>query len=284
MRKFEYLLSKFIKNGYENIELSKNHLKKIEKSPLIVFVLIPFILIISFGIGMIIFYIRLEEKSFFEIMYNFYFYAFFILIFYTWGYFIKNYFHIKFSLAAFYLFSIQFLAITFVSLLLTPLSILGIIEDIEFNTILFYYATCFILIIYYYYYYNNKWSNLIITKYYNQIKKILKSNSYIFDSNNKLYSFDLNEYEKDKPKLTKVGENVISFMMRFGLTIPVLAVLSSNGVGESGLIYFSIYLMLFIVPMVMKMISRPMAIYSILKQIEKEENVIIYNGKKVDSI
>jgi len=73
-------------------------------------------------------------------------------------------------------------------------------------------------------------------------------------------------------------------MMRFGFTLPVLATLASSGTGGNGMIYFAIYLMFFIIPEIMKIFSQVISQITILKQIEKEEGVTIYNGKlKIDN-
>jgi len=72
-------------------------------------------------------------------------------------------------------------------------------------------------------------------------------------------------------------------MKRFGFAIPLLAVLSANETDGNGIIYFAIFLMFFIIPEVMKLITKQSAIYSILKYIEKENNIIIYNGEKIET-
>jgi hypothetical protein len=42
--------------------------------------------------------------------------------------------------------------------------------------------------------------------------------------------------------------------------------------------YFAIYMMLFIIPSLMKIVGSQTALSVVLKQIEKEEKITLYNG------
>ncbi|MFK2823281.1 hypothetical protein ACH5BK_09925 [Arcobacter sp. YIC-80] len=166
---------------------------------------------------------------------------------------------------------------------IAPIS-LFIINNIQVTTIYAYYMSFIIIICYYYHYYYYRWKKYILEKHYTKIKKRLEINNYYFNIDDKLFQYDLKEDEKNKPELTKIAEKVVSFMMRFGFTLPVLAALASSGTGGNGMIYFAIYLMFFIIPEIMKLITKQSALYSIFKQIEKEEGMTIYNGRlKIDN-
>ncbi|WP_128999230.1 hypothetical protein [Malaciobacter molluscorum] len=200
-----------------------------------------------------------------------------LIIFYF--YYIFNYFLIKYITINSIKMGAILLYLMFIIIFFIPLSGLFLIKNIQFSTVFIYDFIFIFLIVFYSYYYYKKWKDLIIKKYYELIKKKLENNNYFFNSDEKIFNFNLKEEEKDKPKLTKIAEIVVGFIIRFGFTIPILAVLSSNGVGGNGMIYFAIYLTFFIIPEIMKIPAKPFAIYKILKQIEKEENVTIYNGK-----
>jgi hypothetical protein len=275
MEKFEKILSFFIKNPYSNIELSETDTKNFSKYILFSLAVVPLMILCIIGIG---FSLIMADKSFL-LLYYFYLLALFsILLIISIS--ILKYFIIKYKLLARIFFVTSIALIGFTSILIFPLPLLFLIDNIQPITVYSYYLS-FILIVlyYYYYYYYHKWKNLIQKKYYEKIKKKLKINKFYVDPAEKLFQFDLIEEEKNKPKLTKIAGIIVSLMMRFGFTIPVLAVLASSGTGDNGMIYFAIYLMFFIIPEMMKIPAKPFAIYKILKQIEKEENVTIYNGK-----
>jgi hypothetical protein len=275
MEKFEKVLRLFIKNRYSNIELSEDF-KSIFKKILFVSSIAIFTYSLVFFITQLeVNYIK--DNSLLPLYYFFSlspYVAFFILFV-----FIKNYFHIKYLRVTFAFFSAALASILFISILLAPLSLLFTIDNIGSSTIYAYYISFAFIVLYYYFYYYKKWKQYILHNHYEKIKKRLKSNNYYFDIDDKLFQFNLNEDEKDKPKLTKIAEIVVSFMMRFGFTLPILAVLASSGTGGNGMIYFAIYLMFFIIPEIMKMLSQATSQVAILKQIEKEENVTIYNGR-----
>lgn len=280
MEKFEKILSLFIKNPYDNVELNENFKNILKK--LFLF-LLPTIFIYS-----LVFFITKLEINYIDNITLLPLYCFFsiypyisilILIFI-----IKNYFHIKYLRVYLTLYSAVLSFIFFISILLFPLSGLFIMDSVETGTIYSYYISFMLIVLYYSYYYYYKWKKYILEKHYTKIKKRLEINNYYFNIDDKLFQYDLKEDEKDKPKLTKIAETVGTFMMRFGFTLPILAALASSGTGGNGMIYFAIYLMFFIIPEIMKIFSQVISQITILKQIEKEEGVTIYNGKlKIDN-
>ncbi|WP_128999216.1 hypothetical protein [Malaciobacter molluscorum] len=171
-----------------------------------------------------------------------------------------------------------FLFFSIIVLLL--LSLLFIIEDIQVSTIYIYYITAILLFIIYYFYYKKKWQkNIFIDNYIKYKKEIFKSN-FSEDFLINKFSLDLNEKENEKPIFTKVAELISILMVRFGFTLPIIAAISgSTIVRYDGMIYFCVYLILFIIPYFMKLLASQVVFYKFIKQIEKEENVTIYNGK-----
>jgi hypothetical protein len=161
------------------------------------------------------------------------------------------------------------------------LSLLFIIKDIEYKTIYSYFLSFLIIDIYYYYYYYYKWKIVFNGEQKEKyIKKLQKNNYTAFQ--NGISSFEIKEDTKKRPFLTKMMYLVGGVMLRFGFTIPVLAALSSTGTGDEGMIYFAIYLLLFFSPELMKMNARLYNYYKFIKQIEKEHDIIIYNGIKTE--
>ncbi|AXX92263.1 hypothetical protein CPU12_09170 [Malaciobacter molluscorum LMG 25693] len=277
MEKFEKILSFFIKNQYTHIKLTISFKKNFRKLFLFSFLLIPL------GVMQIILSYPYSAKSFnndsLEIINYIHTYICLGILIIFYLYYTFNYFLIKYITINSIKMGAILLYLMFIIIFFIPLSGLFLIKNIQFSTVFIYDFIFIFLIVFYSYYYYKKWKDLIIKKYYELIKKKLENNNYFFNSDEKIFNFDLKEEEKDKPKLTKIAEIVVGFIIRFGFTIPILAVLSSNGVGGNGMIYFAIYLMFFIIPEIMKIPAKPFAIYKILKQIEKEENVTIYNGK-----
>ncbi|WP_128983814.1 hypothetical protein [Halarcobacter ebronensis] len=169
----------------------------------------------------------------------------------------------------------------FVLLTFFPFSGLFIIENIKATTIFIYYITAIIFYIYYYYYYYYRWKRNIFIGNYDKYKKEVFKINFPLDSLVGKFSLDLKESEKEKPIFTKTSEWIATIMLRFGLTIPVLAAISGSGAIKSydTIIYFCIYMFLFLIPIFSKVITGGVVFRKFLKQIEKEENVTIYNGR-----
>lgn len=281
MDKFEKLLGLFVCNPYPNIQLSDLFEKTSKDIFLFSFLFIPLALM-----QMILSY-PYNAKSFnnesLEIINYIHTYIWLVSLIVFYSYYIVNYFLIKYVTKYLMRIGAISLYLMFMIIFSIPLGGLFIVDNIQFFTVLMYDSIFIFLIIFYSYYYYKKWEKLIVEKYYEQIKRRLINNNFYFNSGDKLFKFDLNEIEKDKPKLTKIAEIVVGFMMRFGFTLPILAVLASTGTGGNGIIYFSIYLMFFIIPELIKTIVRPIAFNKFIKQIEKEKNVTIYNGKLISS-
>ncbi|PPK61076.1 hypothetical protein B0F89_11372 [Malaciobacter marinus] len=284
MEKFEKILSLFIKNPYSNIELSDSFKANFKNRFFTIFYILPINIIIISLMG----YFQVSEKindsindfnQFSFLMYFYKYLCFIIPIFYI--VLIKNYFHIKYKLLGFrnsmFYFTISF----FVLLTFFPFSGLFIIENIKATTIFIYYITAVIFYIYYYYYYYYKWKKNIFVENYDKYKKEVFKINFPLDSLVGKFSLDLKEGEKEKPIFTKISEWIATIMLRFGLTIPVLAAIFGSGSIKSYdvAIYFGIYMFLFLIPIFSKVITGGVVFRKFLKQIEKEENVTIYNGK-----
>jgi len=284
MEKFETILAKFINNPYINIHDNQKNRKLFKEIILYSFLFIPFLITLSFGIGTITIHNKLNNYFIYEIFYYTYLFLWIALIIMIYFFTIAYYFSIKYKILIKSYYTSYLITITLITILVFPLSFLFIIDNIQPTTICAYYLTFIFFIIFYGVYYFRKWKYYIFKNHYEKLKNRLKAVDYYFDTNdnNLFQNLNLKEEEKDKPKLTKIAGIFVSLMMRFGFSIPLLATLASNGVGENSMIYFVIYLMLFIIPMIMKIVSQFISIHYILKQIEKEENVTIYNGRKID--
>ena len=135
---------------------------------------------------------------------------------------------------------------------------------------------------FYFYYYSKKLREIYAGELGLKYMRILKKNNYIA-SINPIIDFKIIEDNKSKPLLTKILEKVVGIMIRFGFTIPIIAAFSSTGTGEEGISYFCVYLFLLLIPELMKINSQIFVYYWFLKQIEKDNNIIIYNGKEIGS-
>jgi len=281
MEKFEKILSFFIKNQYNNIILSTDNKYRLKSYILSFFIILALLNILSLTIGQILINLLIEENRLYKQL-NIIYYIYYFLQFFTFStliYLLYNYFYIKSKTIYTIYYSFLFSLIINILLPLVPLNGLFLINDIQLSTIYTFFSVYLLLIIYYNWQYYNKWKKNILQNDFRKIKEKLKKNNYSVELNSFFSKFDLNEDIKDKPKLTKIAQIIVSFIIRFGFTIPILAVLSSNGVGGNGMIYFAIYLILFVIPEMSKSTSKQLSLYCALKQIEKEENITIYNGK-----
>ncbi|AXX92264.1 hypothetical protein CPU12_09160 [Malaciobacter molluscorum LMG 25693] len=280
MEKFEKILSLFIKNEYNNIILSTDNKYRL-KSYILSFFILALLNILSLTIGQILINLLIEENKLYKQL-NIIYYIYYFLQFFTFStliYLLYNYFHIKSKTIHTIYYSFLFSLIINILLPLIPLNGLFLINDIQLSTIYTFFSVYLLLIIYYNWQYYNKWKKNILQNDFRKIKEELRKNNYSVELNIFFSKFDLNEDRKDKPKLTKIAGIVVSLMIRFGFTIPILAVLSSSGVGGNGMIYFAIYLIFFVIPEMSKSTSKQLSLYNAFKQIEKEEKVTIYNGK-----
>ncbi|RYA23936.1 hypothetical protein CRU96_05875, partial [Malaciobacter halophilus] len=144
-----------------------------------------------------------------------------------------------------------------------------------------YYLTAIILFIIYYFYYKRKWQkNIFIDNYINYKKEIFKLN-FPENSLNGKFQLDLKESKKEKPIFTKIWELLTMIILRFGLTLPVLAAIFGSGSIKSydATIYFCVYVFMFMIPIFAKSITGQIVFYNFIKQIEKKESITIYNGK-----
>jgi hypothetical protein len=281
MEKFEKVLSLFIKNPYRNVELSENSEKRISSYISSFFSLMALLSILSLILGQfIINNLILKNNYYIQLNIVVYIYYVLILIIFIVGFYvIYNYFNIKNKIKDMSFFSFIFSSIVNILLPLIPLNALFLIETIQLKTIYIYYLVYIYLITYYYWFYYSKWKRKAFYRKFKLLKEQLKNLNNNLDWSDFVSKFNLNEDEKDKPKLTKIAEIVIGFMMRFGFTLPILAVLASSGTGGNGMIYFAIYLMFFIIPEMSQATSKQFVLFKLIKQIEKEENVTIYNGR-----
>lgn len=277
MDRFERILSLFIKNSYTNVNLEEKfiiHFKKVIRNT---FLIMPFMIII---VTLISYPYSIKEFSNNNILIINYMhtYSWLFMLVILFVYFIINFFDIKYKSLKFHFYIVSMMIIISLLFISMPLSGLFMIDSIQITTIYSYYLSYLLLIVFYISYYHKKWKAFLLNKYLVKIKKKLELNKYTLDLEESFFKFDLKEDEKNKPKLTKIAESLVSFMIKFGFTIPVLAALSSSGTGGDSMFYVAIYMMLFIIPLFMKMVSGQTALYSILKQIEKEEGITIYNG------
>lgn len=287
MEKFEYILSKFIKNPYSNIKITNSFNINFRYRFFLIFYLFPLMVIIFSLAGYFTISIAIDENYlnfsqfyFLELVYKYLFCI--IPIFYIIS--IKNYFHIKYKVLGLRTILFSFAVSFFILLIFFPFSLLFIIQDIKPNTIYIYYSTAIILFIIYYFDYKKRWIKHIFINNYSKYKKEILKPTFPEDSMIGKFNLDLKENENKKPIFTKVWEFTAVVMLRFGLTIPVLASISGSGmIKYEGMIYFCIYLFLFMIPYFAKIISSGIIFNLFIKQIEKEKNVTIYNGKKVDS-
>ena len=278
MEKFEKILNIFIKNSYTDIVLTERYIANFNKLIKNTFLIMPLLVFLLTALS---YPYSVKEFSNINLLIINYVHTFiwlFALILLQ-IYFILNFFHIKYKVISSLLYAINMIAIMFIMILMLPISGLFFIDNIQANIVYSYYISFILLILFYGFYYHKKWKKFILENHFKKIKKKLEVNDYCTDLEESFFKFDLKEGEKNKPMLARVAEKVIGFMMKFSFTIPVLATISSNGTGGNGAIYFAIYMMLFIIPLIMKLITSPTALFSILKQIEKEENVVIYHGK-----
>lgn len=274
---FENVLSLLIKNSYANINLSQRFNTRFKKMIINTLLSMPFIILVATFISYPYSVKEFSDNNILTINYIHTFLWVFILII-LFIYFIINFFDIKYKSVKLHLYGTTMMLIMFLIIISMPLSGLFMIDNIQITTVYSYYLSYLLLIVFYISYYHKKWKTFLLNKYLVKIKKKLELNSYSIDLEESFFKFDLKEDEKNKPKLTKIAESIVGFMMRFGFTIPVLAALSSSGTGGDAMFYLAIYMMLFIIPLFMKMVSGQTALYSILKQIEKEEGITIYNG------
>ncbi|SKB50990.1 hypothetical protein SAMN06295997_1166 [Malaciobacter marinus] len=286
MEKFEKILSFFIKNPYIHIQLSKEFLNSFRENFFIQLILLPIIMVIllSISISVIITTLKFDLFIYYHKLAIFLYFYIFIFLFGLIYYFfilIRNYFHLKYRLLSIKSFYIKYIFYFTILLQLFSLSLIFTIKGIQPITIYLYYLTAIILFIIYYFYYKKRWQkNIFIDNYIKYKKEIFKLN-FPENSLNGKFQLDLKESKKEKPIFTKIWELLTMIILRFGLTLPVLASVfgSGNIKNYDATIYFCVYIFMFMIPVFAKGISSQVVFYKFIKQIEKEENVTIYNGK-----
>jgi len=284
VEKFEKILNLFIKNPYNNIELSTNFQINFQKKFLTILILTPVLSILFSLIG----YFSISEKiyndyeNFSQFYFLYYFYSYLFLLIPTFYFFtLWNYFNIKYKLLKLRKFALYFLFGFTIIILLFPFSLLFIIENIETITIITYYTIGILLFIIYYYHYYKKWLESIFSENYSKYKKIVLKQNFSEDSLSGKFQLELRKIKK--PFLTNIWETTFLIMFRFGITLPIIAALSTSNIENNydmG-IYFCIYIFLFMIPTFTKLLSGGFVFTKFIKQIEKEENVTIYNGKLI---
>ena len=286
MEKFETILAKFVKNPYINIQLSKGFLNAFKQSIFIQLLLLPFLIVFLLGMSIWGIYtsLKFDLSTYYSdlVIFN---YLYIIILFSSVVYYfilIKDYFHLKYKLSSFKKFFLKYGFYFVILLQLFSLSLLFIIKNIKPTTIYLYYTTAIILFIIYYFYYKKKWLKHIFLDNYSKYKKEILKPNFPEDSLTGKFSLDLKESEKDKPIFTKAWEFIAMIMLRFGFTLPVVAAVSGSGMANyDGMIYFCVYIFLFMIPVFARAISSQVVFYKFIKQIEKEENTTIYNGKLI---
>ena len=87
-----------------------------------------------------------------------------------------------------------------------------------------------------------------------------------------------NDETANRPFYTKTFEKVGNFLIASVFILPTLFAMSATGTGGSIPLYFVQIFMLLIAPFVYYAIAKGVAWYLFIRRLEKEKNVIIYNG------
>ena len=210
MEKFEKILNLFIKNPYNNIELSTNFQINFQKKFLTILILTPVLSILFSLIG----YFSISEKiyndyeNFSQFYFLYYFYSYLFLLIPTFYFFtLWNYFNIKYKLLKLRKFALYFLFGFTIIILLFPFSLLFIIENIETITIITYYTIGILLFIIYYYHYYKKWLESIFSENYSKYKKIVLKQNFSEDSLSGKFQLELRKIKK--PFLTKRSKRIL---------------------------------------------------------------------------
>ena len=280
----EKIISKVIKNRYNNIKFSDDLVKKYKQIDALLFAGVPFLILFLLGSGHMLIYFAIKEDP--QIYKEF---TFLYYIYSSWMYLIPayliysliNYFNIKYKMIYFH---VNMTFGSYISLIGFPMMNLAFLFMIKASPIEIYsyYSIALVLIVFYYYRYKKIWHKIMFNRKDEFIQNLYK-NSYDGHKTLEDMKFELIEDKTNKPLLTKLMEATGAILMFFGIGIPFLSAFSSSGAGGNWIIYFAIYLVLFLIPLFSSAFTNRMTTYKLIKQIEQEENITIYNGAKINT-
>lgn len=87
-----------------------------------------------------------------------------------------------------------------------------------------------------------------------------------------------NNEENNRPFYTKAFEKVGNFLVASIFILPTIFAMSATGTGGNIPLYFALIFTFLIVPFIYNAIAKVITWYLFIKRLEKEKNVIIYNG------
>ena len=278
----EKVISKVIKNRYNNIKLSDDAIKKLKQIDALLFAGVPFLLLFFLGSGHMLIYFAIKEdpQTYNQFTFLYYIYSscmYLIPAYLIYGF--TNYFNIKYKMISFYTNGLPSACVLIFGFPMVSLSFLFNIKASPIE-IYSYYSIALVLIVFYYYRYKKIWHKIMFNRKDEFIQNLYK-NSYDGHKTLEDMKFELIEDKTNKPLLTKLLESVGAIMMFLGLGAPFMAAFSSSGAGGNWMPYFAIYLFLFLIPMFSVVSGKAIILYKFTKQIEQEENITIYNGAKI---
>ena len=280
----EKIISKVIKNRYNNIKLSDDLVKKYKQMDILFFAGVPFLILFFLGSGHMFIYVAIRDhpqiyKEFTFLYYIHSSWMYLIPAYLIYGF--TNYFNIKYKIMSFYTNGLMGVFLIVIGLQMMTLAFLFMIKASPIE-IYSYYSIALVLIIFYYYRYKIIWNKIMFNRKDEFIQNLYK-NSYDGHKTLEDMKFELIEDKTNKPFLTKLMEATGAILMFFGIGIPFLSAFSSSGAGGNWIIYFVIYLFLFLIPTLSNGLGKVIILYKLLKQIEQEENITIYNGAKINT-
>lgn len=127
-------------------------------------------------------------------------------------------------------------------------------------------------------YYYKRWNEYFKGEKGDEFKKGLIENNYICILEKSLKEFKLLKKDGSKGFFTKFEENPTISKIGLFIVLPIVSGFGGSGHMQGGIPYILIAMVIFLFPYLLRETMKNITFYNFLKQIEKEENVTIYNG------
>ncbi len=127
-------------------------------------------------------------------------------------------------------------------------------------------------------YYYKRWNEYFKGVDGEYFKLELQENNYVCTLEKELKNFKLLKPDGKKGFFTKFEENPTISKIGLFIVLPIVSGLGGSGHMQGGTPYILVFLAIFLFPYLLKETMKNIVFYKFLKQIEKEENVTIYNG------
>jgi len=275
-------INKYFPNKYKNIILHSDYILDWEDEQKIFFYGVPVSTLILFAIPF--FLLTLDRTiPFYSMLFTLTFYIALVFILLYNFIFIKEYYNIMYRTK--YKLPFSMLRPFFGGLFFILGSITLFFFIYDYTTELYIINTIFVtyisLGIASSIYYAKYWSKIYNGDEYNRNLKLLKRNNFIYDKHKIEFKKPktLEKKKKEKSILIKWGEKILYPIVGVFFSVPTLVAVSATGSLNGGEAYLVGLFTLILLPYFIFETQKLIYFYKFIKKIEKDENVIIYNGR-----